>query len=111
MGYNRNMTAFTLTLPDDLVQRLAALPPDEVNTTAALALADLVSSSEAGQIAETGDDTGDDVVSAEEAAYLAPGIRRGLQAAAEGRVRSAEAVFADFEARYGRSSSNGTASS
>jgi len=98
------MTAITLLLPDDLAARLAVLPPDEVNATAALALADLVDSSE----------NGDAVVSAEEAAYLAPGIRRGLQAGAEGRVRSAEAVFADFEARFGRSSdtassSNGTA--
>ncbi len=105
------MTAITLHLPDDLAARVAALPPDEVNATAALALADLVSSSEAGKNGETGDD----VVSAEEAAYLAPGIRRGLQAAAEGRIRPAEAVFADFEARYGRSAdsagSNGSAAS
>ncbi len=105
------MTAITLHLPDDLAVRLAALPDEEVNATAALALADLVDSSESPAASS---ENGDAVVSAEEAAYLAPGIRRGLQAAAEGRVRPAEAVFADFEARYGRSSdtassSNGTA--
>jgi len=91
------MTAITLHLPDDLAARLADFPPDEVNATAALALADLVDSSEAPASSENGED----FVSAEEAAYLAPGIRRGLQAAAEGRERPAEEAFADFEARHG----------
>lgn len=90
------MTALTLEVPDALAARLVAVPKDEINTTAALALADLVDSREA-----EASETGDDFVSAEEAAYLAPGIRRGLQAVAEGRERPAEEVFADFEARHG----------
>ncbi len=92
------MTAITLHLPDDLAARLAALPDDEVNATAALALADLVDSNESAS-AQTGEDT----VSAEEAAYLAPGIRRGLQAAAEGRERPLVEYAAEFEARHGSS--------
>jgi len=92
------MTAITLHLPDDLAARLAALPDDEINTTAALALADLVNSN-----AAEASETGDDVVSAEEAAYLAAGIRRGLQAAAEGRERPLVEYAAEFEARHGSS--------
>jgi predicted transcriptional regulator len=36
------MTTLTLTLPDDLAERLAVLPPSEVNAYAVQALADLV---------------------------------------------------------------------
>jgi hypothetical protein len=36
------MTTFTLTLPDELAERLAALPADAVNTFAVSALSQLV---------------------------------------------------------------------
>ena len=89
------MTAITLHLPDALAERLSALPPDRVNATAVSALSELAQAEAEGEFVNT------DTVSAEEAAYLAPGIRRGLQAAAEGRERPAEEAFADFEARHG----------
>lgn len=82
------MTTITLHLPDDLAARLSALPAEDVNAFAVAAFSELA-------------ETGDDFISAEEAAYLAPGIQRGLQAEAEGRFRPAALVFADFEARHG----------
>jgi predicted transcriptional regulator len=95
------MTPFTLTLnlPDELAARLAALPAERVNAYAVAALSELAA--DEGEAALPADFVNTDTVSAEEAAYLAPGIRRGLQAAAEGRERPAEEAFADFEARHG----------
>jgi predicted transcriptional regulator len=91
------MTAITLHLPDDLAARLSTLPAERVNQHAVAALSDLAEA-EADNAAEF---VNTDTVSAEEAAYLAEGIRRGLQAAIEGRERPAEEFFAEFEARHG----------
>lgn len=88
------MTAVTLHLPDELAARLAALPPDEVNATAALALADLVSSS------ENGSDPDADLTEAERAA-VREGLARGLADSAAGHVKPASAVYARLQAEQG----------
>jgi predicted transcriptional regulator len=70
-----------LTLPDELAERLAALPPDEVNAFAVSALTELVSDADAALDAET-----------------ATAIEQGMADVEAGRTFSPEEVRARTDA-------------
>lgn len=82
------MTPFTLTLslPDDLARRLAALPAEEVNAFAVAALSDLVSGGED----EEGEPDPD----------LIAALRRGLADEEAGNLLTLEEAQAHFDANF-----------
>jgi predicted transcriptional regulator len=83
------MTTFTLTLPDDLAERLAVLPKDQVNAFAVSALSQLVGNVEDDALFLNEEDLDAEIIAA---------IEEGLDDIKAGNLRTLEQVDAAVEA-------------
>lgn len=103
------MTTITLTLPDELAARLAALPDElrsrfshDMNVYAVATLEQIAGHADADfQAADAREQASWDALTPAEQEASREALARSLAAADAGRVRPAEQVFADLEARHG----------